>query len=189
MREGSLVSDPLECSECGARLKAENEGSHMAKVHPRVSRPARPSGAHPRTRRPLYVTSKTKKALFALFAVAILAIAAGMLVRSAQTGTPVDPTAIPVRISMSGFSPSALTATVGVPLRVNLINLDNQYHTDGGGWHDFVVEAFGMNITVEPLGQRVFTVPTSTPGAYTWYCDLCCGGKESPSMVGTIRIS
>jgi heme/copper-type cytochrome/quinol oxidase subunit 2 len=26
------------------------------------------------------------------------------------------------------------------------------------------------------------------PGTYVMYCDTCCGGKESPSMRGTIVI-
>jgi hypothetical protein len=34
----------------------------------------------------------------------------------------------------------------------------------------------------------VFTIPTSTPGTYAWYCDMCCGGKENPSMIGRLTI-
>ena len=163
----------------------------MRKVHPRTSfEPSathRERGKEPR-RASFYVTSKTKKTLFAIFVVGLFALAAIMLARSAEKGVPLDATATPVRVSMSGFTPSALTAKVGTPLRIDLINMDNQYHTDGGGWHDFVVEAFRMNISVEPLGQQIFTFPTDTPGTYTWYCDVCCGGKENPSMIGTVRV-
>jgi len=89
---------------------------------------------------------------------------------------------------MSGFTPSTLQAQAGVPLRINLINLDNPYHSDGGGWHDFVLPELGLNVSVEPEGQTVFVLQASAPGTYVWYCDLCCGGKASPSMRGTLTV-
>jgi len=158
----------------------------MRRVHPRV--PYEPVDKGRARRAPFYLSPRSKKAIFALLAVIVVAVATVMIVRSFERANPIDATAVPVRVSMSGFSPSELTAQAGMPLRINLINLDNAYHTDGGGWHDLVLEAFRMNVSVEPLGQRVFSVPTDAPGTYTWYCDLCCGGKENPSMIGTLRI-
>ncbi len=89
---------------------------------------------------------------------------------------------------MSGFSPNMLTAKAGNPLKIDLINLDNQYHTDGGGWHNFAMDDFSIDVTVEPLGQTVFNVLTGSPGIYGWYCDMCCGGRENPSMNGRVVV-
>lgn len=181
------MADTVRCEVCDVRVKAENEAAHMRRVHPNVPIVDRQEPLS-KPRDPFYLTARSKKALFAVLAAVVLVAASVMLLRSAERTTPIDASAIPVRVSMSGFSPSTLTVRMGEPLKIDLINLDNQYHTDGGGWHDFVLEAFGMNMTVEPLGQRVFTIPTDRPGSYPWYCDLCCGGKESPSMVGWLRV-
>src|SRR3990170_5760434 len=145
----------------------------MRKVHPTV--PFKESRRKSPGRRGSFSPiARIKKTIFAIVVVAVFAIAGILIARSAEKGTPIDENAVPVRVSMSGFSPSALTAKAGTPLRIDLINMDNQYHTDGGGWHDFVVEAFAMNISVEPLGQRIFTIPTSTPGTYAWSGALGC---------------
>jgi len=181
------MAQSIRCRVCGVGLKEENEGAHMRKVHPTV--PFKESRRKSLGRRGSFSpTARTKKTIFAIVVVAVVAIAGILIARSAEKGTPIDEDAVPVRVSMSGFSPSALTAKAGTPLKIDLINMDNQYHTDGGGWHDFVLDAFGMNVTVEPLGQRVFTIPTSTPGTYAWYCDMCCGGRENPSMIGRLTI-
>lgn len=160
----------------------------MRKVHPTIpfegSAAARKGSARPA----FYMSSGTKKAIFATILVVVFILAASMLLRSLEKGVPIDTTATPVRVSMSGFDPSTITVKAGTPLKIDLINMDNQYHTDGGGWHNFAMDEFGMNVTVEPLGQRVFTVPTGTPGSYGWYCSLCCGGRESPSMNGRVVV-
>ncbi len=160
----------------------------MRRVHPRV--PFKPDEAvrNGKTKHSLRRTSRDRKAVFIVLVVAVFAVAAGMILRSSEKATPIDPTTTPLRVSMSGFSPNMLTAKAGNPLKIDLINMDNQYHTDGGGWHNFVIEAFGMNRSVEPLGQIVFSLPTDNPGTYAWYCDVCCGGKENPSMRGTLVV-
>jgi plastocyanin len=178
----------LACSECGVRLKSENEESHMRKVHPKVMYSPRD---HPGSRRPrqsFHVTSRARKALFAI-AIAAAFIAAGvMLLRDVGQTTPLDASARAVHVSMSGFNPSTITVKAGTLLRIDLINMDNEYHTDGGGWHNFAMDDFGMNVSVEPSGQKLFTVPTNTPGSYGWYCSVCCGGRESPSMNGRLIV-
>lgn len=182
------MSETIRCRECGAHVKAENETAHMRKVHPNARFEPRTQEKSRERRSPLYLTSRTKKAIFAVLVVVVFLVAGTMLLQSSQKGRPIDTTATAVYVSMSGFDPTTITVKAGTPLKIDLINRDNQYHTDGGGWHNFAMEAFAMNITVEPLGQKVFSVPTGTPGSYTWYCDICCGGKDNPSMVGTIRI-
>lgn len=182
------MSDSIPCQECGAHVKAENEGAHMRKVHPNVAfEPRKDRGSRPSKPR-FYVTSGTKKVVFVVLVAFVLIAASTMLYLSTQKGIPIDPNAKAVQVSMAGFSPSTLTVKAGTPLKIDLINMDNGYHTDGGGWHNFAIDAFGMNVSVEPLGQKVFTVPTGTPGTYGWYCSVCCGGRESPSMNGQVIV-
>jgi hypothetical protein len=33
-----------------------------------------------------------------------------------------------------------------------------------------------------------FTAPANA-GTFTWYCDICCGGKENPSMQGKLTVT
>jgi len=160
----------------------------MGKVHPRVPLESRGAVSRSKAKPSFRLRSRTKKAVFVVLVIVIFAVAAGMIFQSSEKGVPIDSSATPIRVSMSGFSPNTLTVKAGTPLRLDLINLDNQYHTDGGGWHNFVIEAFGMNRSVEPLGQALFSVPTDSAGTYTWYCDVCCGGKDNPSMRGTLVV-
>ena len=182
------MADSVECLVCGAHLKAQNEGTHMGKVHPQVPFDHRRDNRDRGEKPSFYMTAGTRKAVFAVVLVVVFASAAGMLLQSAQKGAPIDATATAVRVSMSGFNPATITVKAGTPLKIDLINMDNQYHTDAGGWHNFAMDDFAMNVTVEPLGQAVFTVPTSTPGTYGWYCSTCCGGRESPSMNGRVIV-
>jgi len=180
--------DYVRCSECGARVKADNEASHMGKVHPTVRFTPRTGGASRPERRPFYVTDRTKKVAFSLIIVAVFVAAGVLLLRNVGESTPIDATATPVHVSMSGFDPATITVKAGTPLKIDLINMDNQYHTDGGGWHNFAMDDFSMNQTVEPSGQKVFTIPTAVAGTYGWYCSICCGGRDSPSMNGRLVI-
>lgn len=182
------MADTIHCAVCGANMKAENEANHMRKVHPHADFEPHAGPRGNAARPSFYLTSKSKKAIFAVVLAAVFVLAATMLLRSVEKGTPIDTSATVVRASMSGFDPTTITVKVGTSLKIDLINMDNQYHTDGGGWHNFAMDDFGMNVTVEPLGQRVFSVPTGTPGTYGWYCSMCCGGRESPAMNGRVIV-
>lgn len=182
------MAEMVECQECGSRVKAENEASHMRRVHPKAAFQPRGEKASHDAKPRFYVTSGTKKTVFVILVAVIMVVAGTMLYLSTQKSVPVDPNAKPVQVSMSGFSPNTITVKAGTLLKIDLINMDNGYHTDGGGWHNFAIDDFTMNISVEPLGQKVFTVPTSTPGTYDWYCSVCCGGRESPSMNGRLVV-
>lgn len=96
---------------------------------------------------------------------------------------------IPVRIDMAGFEPTALQAKVGEPVKLRLINPDSQYHTDGGGKHQLAIPELGVDAIVQPKSERVISFTPTQPGTYTFYCDVCCGGKENPSMQGKLRVT
>lgn len=95
-----------------------------------------------------------------------------------------------VRISMSGWQPGTVDATSGETVTVTMVNLDNQFHTDGGGWHNFVVPDLDVEFRVPPKGTETFTFTANVePGEYRFYCDICCGGKDNPYMQGTLSVT
>ncbi|MDP2814017.1 MAG: cupredoxin domain-containing protein [Erysipelotrichaceae bacterium] len=96
--------------------------------------------------------------------------------------------AITMNLSMSGFSTNEITAKAGEPFKVYLVNLDNQYHGDGGGWHQFASDDANFNFQIAPLDEGTVTIVIDKPGVYEFYCDICCGGKENPSMQGIIIV-
>jgi cytochrome c oxidase subunit 2 len=77
----------------------------------------------------------------------------------------------------------------GKPTTIRLVNPDSSYHMDGGGLHQFAAPALGLEVKVQPKSEKIFTIPAAQPGTYAFYCDVCCGGKENPSMQGTIVVS
>ncbi len=96
---------------------------------------------------------------------------------------------IAMRVDMDGFHPAALTVPVGRQTRLMLINPDNSMHSDGGGVHEFAVPGLGIDVKVPPQTNMLITLPaTAAPGEYSFYCDTCCGGKENPSMQGTLTV-
>ncbi len=129
--------------------------------------------------------------LFVVIIIAIFGSAAYLVMSKSASQEPEDKEAIKMTISMSGFEPNVLKAKVGQPVKINLINPDNSMHTDGGGIHNFVLTAglANVNLTVLPESQKVFSFTPTQTGEYHWYCDSCCGGKENPSMHGTLIVA
>jgi cytochrome c oxidase subunit 2 len=94
-----------------------------------------------------------------------------------------------IEVTMGGFTPPKLAIATGKPTSIRLVNPDSPYHTDGGGVHQFAVPGLGLDVKVQPESETVFTIPAAKAGTYAFYCDVCCGGKENPSMQGTIVVS
>lgn len=97
-------------------------------------------------------------------------------------------TVVEIKGTMGGFSTSEIRARAGRPLTVRLTSVDNRFHTDGGGKHQFAIDALGVNIIAPPLGTREATFTPPAPGVYEYYCDVCCGGRASPTMVGQLIV-
>ncbi|MFA4957524.1 MAG: cupredoxin domain-containing protein [Candidatus Methanoperedens sp.] len=129
--------------------------------------------------------------LFIFIVIAIFGSAIYLVISKSAALEPVDKDAIKMTITMAGFEPNIIRAKAGQPVTINLINPDNSMHTDGGGIHSFKLTAglANVNITVLPESQKVFTFTPTQAGEYQWYCDSCCGGKENPSMLGTLIVA
>ena len=157
----------------------------MAHVHGHPKkRKAKPVSKQVKARR----RRRLRKAAFLALLVSVTVVAAYLLSGASRNVAPIDANALAMRIDMSGFSPKVLDAKVGETIRINLINPDNGMHADGGGYHNFVLERLAVDQTVSPQSQIVFEFVPTEAGSFMWYCSICCGGKESPSMQGWLRV-
>ena len=155
--------------------------SHAATTHHRASKHPREQGnTTPKPRARL----RARAAVF--FVLVAAAIGAVILVwpRPADVASAEQA----VQINMGGFNPAVVTAQAGEPLRLKLINPDSQFHSDGAGWHQLAIPALGIDARVAPRSQSVVEISAAQPGEYAFYCDICCGGKENPSMQGILRV-
>jgi plastocyanin len=128
--------------------------------------------------------------VFATIALVIGIVAVNLVIGRLQPpGTP-EAGALQVHASMEGFDPSQLTVKAGQTVKIQLASMDTAMHSDGGGWHQFAIDELQVNWKVGPESSQVFdfTAP-STPGTYTYYCDICCGGKANPSMQGKLTVT
>ena len=96
--------------------------------------------------------------------------------------------AIPVRLSMAGFTPGTIVATAGERLSLELWTTDAAAHLHGGV-HTLISDRLGIYEELDAESRRTVDLQMpAIPGEYDIYCDTCCGGKASPSMHGTIRV-
>lgn len=142
---------------------------------------------HPATRRP---GKRLRMAVFAVIALSVGALALTLVVGRLLPPAATDVTAVQVHASMGGFEPPALTVKAGQTVRVEFSSMDTAFHSDGGGRHQFAIDDLDIDWQVGPESSEVFefTAPT-TPGRFAFYCDICCGGKENPSMQGELTVS
>ena len=129
-------------------------------------------------------------AAFAIIAVLVGGVAISLAVSRLQGPAATNTAAVQIHASMAGFDPPALTVKAGQVVKIELSSMDSSMHSDGGGWHQLAIEALGINWKVGPESGKVFefTAP-ATAGTYSWYCDVCCGGKENPSMQGKLTVT
>ncbi len=141
-----------------------------------------------------YRRAQRRKALrvvaFAAVVVVVLAAAAALLVSAfsrpalpALSGNVID-----VAASMDGFDKQEVRVKVGQPVTIRLTSLDNSHHTDGGGQHQWAVDELNANVVAPPLGSATVTFTPAKAGEFTFYCDICCGGRANPSMQGKLVV-
>lgn len=133
---------------------------------------------------------RIRAATFAAITLGVLA-AAGSLLWGAfnrQKPPPMAGNVIDVAADMAGFDKPEIRVKLGQPVTIRLTSLDNSHHTDGGGKHQWAVDELGVDIVAPPLGNRYATFTPQQPGTFTFYCDICCGGRANPDMNGTLIV-
>jgi cytochrome c oxidase subunit 2 len=131
-----------------------------------------------------------RSAIFAVVVIAVLGLA-GYYLKQAFFRPPPVPMAgnvIDLEASMSGFDKKEIRIKVGQPVTIRLTSLDNSHHTDGGGKHQWAVDELEVNVIAQPESSNYVTFTPSKAGDYTFYCDICCGGKANPTMNGQIIV-
>jgi cytochrome c oxidase subunit 2 len=151
-----------------------------------MSNKYRRNGHKPAQRR-----SAAKARILAFAVVALLVLgAAGYLVAAAFSPRTPPPAANVIDISadMGGFSRSEIRVKAGQSVTVRLTSLDNSSHTDGGGKHQWAVDEVKASVVAPALGSNTVTFTPDRPGEYTFYCDICCGGRANPTMQGKLIV-
>ena len=131
-----------------------------------------------------------RKAVFAVIVVGVLGLA-GYYIKSAFFRPGPEPMAgnvIDLEASMSGFDQKEVRIRAGEPVTIRLTSLDNEHHTDGGGKHQWAVDELGVDIIAQPESSNYMTFTPEKPGTYTFYCDICCGGRANPTMNGQLIV-
>ena len=139
---------------------------------------------------------RIRQGAFGLVVAAILAVGGYLAFGDlgGQRGAATSAEAIPVRLSMAGFTPSEVKVPAGQNVSLELWTTDaaphlhNGVHTMIGDELDIYEELPAAGPTGE--SRKVVTITTPTePGTYDIYCDTCCGGKASPSMHGKLTVT
>ncbi|MCL5997947.1 MAG: cupredoxin domain-containing protein [Chloroflexi bacterium] len=127
---------------------------------------------------------------FGAVVLTVLAVAAYLLVAafSRPALPPMAGNVIDVAADMGGFDQKEIRVKAGQPVTVRLTSLDNSHHTDGGGKHQWAVDELGVSVVAPPEGNSYATFTPVKAGTYTYYCDICCGGRANPSMQGTLIV-
>lgn len=145
---------------------------------------------HPTSQRTRQPERRIRATAFVVIGLLVLSLA-GYLLASAFSQPALPPLAgnvIDVSANMSGFDMQEIRLKVGQAVTVRLTSQDNSHHTDGGGQHQWAVDELGVSIIAPPEGSSYATFTPDTPGAYTFYCDICCGGRANPTMQGTLIV-
>lgn len=93
-----------------------------------------------------------------------------------------------INVSMAGFIPRHITVPANQPVKLILINTESSLHP-GGGVHQFAIDELGIDVRITPNNEQTVTIPPLSPGTYEFYCDVCCGGRTSPSMIGVLEVT
>lgn len=134
---------------------------------------------------------RQKRAIvFTILVVGVLGVAAFLLVSPFVRSTPpaVAGNVIDIAADMGGFDQDEIRLKAGEPVTIRLTSLDTPYHSDGGGKHQWAVDELGVSVIAPPKGFETVTFTPDKAGSYTFYCDICCGGRANPTMQGTLIV-
>jgi cytochrome c oxidase subunit II len=133
---------------------------------------------------------RIRSSIFAVIVVSVLGLASFYLVKAffRPAPPPMAGNVIDVEASMSGFDQKEIRVKVGEAVTIRLTSLDNEHHTDGGGKHQWAVDELGVDIVAQPESSNYMTFTPTKAGTYTFYCDICCGGKANPTMNGQLIV-
>lgn len=95
---------------------------------------------------------------------------------------------IDLKADMSGFDQKEVHVKIGQPVTIRLTSLDSSNHTDGGGKHQWAVDELKLDVVAQPESSNFVTFTPDKPGEYTFYCDICCGGRANPTMNGKLIV-
>ena len=133
---------------------------------------------------------RIRSAAFAAIVIGVVGLAGYLLVSafSRPQAEPMAGNVIEVAADMTGFDKKEIRVKVGEPVTIRLTSLDNSHHTDGGGKHQWAVDELAVNVIAQPESSNHVTFTPDKAGTYTFYCDICCGGKANPTMNGQIIV-
>ena len=133
---------------------------------------------------------RIRSAIFVVIVIGVLGLT-GYYLKSAFFRPPPAPMAgnvIDIAAGMDGFDKKEIHVKVGAPVTIRLTSMDNSAHTDGGGKHQWAVDELGLNVIAQPESSNYVTFTPGKKGTYTFYCDICCGGRANPTMNGQIIV-
>ena len=142
-------------------------------------------------RKEAYLRQKRiRTSIFAVIVVGVLGLTSFYLVKAFFRPAPpsMAGNVIDVQASMSGFDQKEIRVKVGEPVTIRLTSLDNEHHTDGGGKHQWAVDELGIDIVAQPESSNYMTFTPTKAGTYTFFCDICCGGKANPTLSGHLVV-
>jgi heme/copper-type cytochrome/quinol oxidase subunit 2 len=126
---------------------------------------------------------------FAAITIVVLGLASILLFNAFYTPPlPAAGNVIDISADMGGFDKDEIRIKVNQEVTIRLRSLDKPYHTDGGGKHQWAVDDFNASVIAPSEGTATVTFTPTKPGTYTFYCDICCGGRANPSMNGKLIV-
>ena len=133
---------------------------------------------------------RTRAVVFSVIVIGVLGLAGYLLVGALfpPGPPPMAGNVIDVQAAMNGFDKYEIRVKAGEAVTIRLTSLDNTHHTDGGGKHQWAVDELDIDIIAPAMGSNYATFTPQEAGTYTFYCDICCGGRANPSMNGTLIV-
>ena len=131
---------------------------------------------------------RARPAIFGLIVVGVLGVGGWLAFGNFLTRPAAAVGTISVQSSMAGFTPSEIRVKAGSTVTLDWWTEDAAMHLQGGV-HTMIAPDLGLRENLPAESRRAVTwqVP-DRPGTYDVYCESCCGGKESPTMHGTIVV-